>query len=305
MDRGTETLRSGGFLSGMKILKGFSLYALFPILCLSFLARPIGHAVRGSDTAAFLILLASLGAVGLNWFVYAAVHRKRPSLLVFAYGIFCMLVIVIIEYEALLDTYGSILSTLSVIGGCLALTVLFLLSFWLASRRSKAAHSAAVVIWVIIGLVSVFMLYRILRDFESKTANEDTWISLVILAALIPAAFTYRIRSYARRRRARRRAVGLAEGKILQIIGETRLDRDDDLVTDYHALIRYTVGSADYQTRADIYGLTMRRFGKEAFIGHKIPVRYVPENPGEAYADRIDRHFFDQDRPGSETDPAE
>ena len=48
------------------VLKGLLLYVLFPLLCLWLLAGPIGSAVRGSDAAAFLILLAALVCVGLN-----------------------------------------------------------------------------------------------------------------------------------------------------------------------------------------------------------------------------------------------
>ena len=83
------------------VLKGFLLYALFPLLCLLLLTRPIGNAVRGADSAAFLILLASLVCVGLNWLVYYLVRRKRPSLLVFAFGLFCLLAVAVVEYDTL------------------------------------------------------------------------------------------------------------------------------------------------------------------------------------------------------------
>jgi len=202
---------------------------------------------------------------------------------------------VVIECEALRDTNG-VVSTLAVIGGCLTLLFLFLFSFWLASRHSKFAHSAAVCLWVIIGLVFFFMLYQVIRDFESEHVSPDTWIMIVILAALIPAAFIRRIKSSRRRAELRRRATGLAAGRIMQVIGETHLDRDGDLVTDYHALIQYAVDDVPYETRADIYKLTMRRFGKKALVGQEIPVHYNPADPGDAFVNRIDRHFFD---PGS------
>ncbi len=275
------------------VLKGFLLYALFPFLCLLLLARPIGNAVRGADSAAFLILLASLVCVGLNWLVYYLVRRKRPSLLVFAFGTFCLLAVAVVEYDAL-PASAPLASTLAVIGGCLALAGLFLLSYWFAARRSRPAHVIAVGLWIIIGIVAFFMAYQVIRDFETRNVTRDTWITVVILLALIPAAFIHRILSVRRGTAFRRRAAGLAEGRILQIVGETRLDRDEDLVTDYHARVEYTVDGVSYETRADIAKITMRRFGKKAFVGQKIPVHYDPDSPASAYTDRIDRHFFDQ-----------
>ncbi len=273
-------------------LKGLFLYGLFPVLFLCLFAKPVGNAVRGSDAAAFLILLAALACVGLNWLVYAALRRKRPSLLVFAYGTFCLLLIVIVEYEAL-PASAPVASTLALIGGCLALAGLFLLSYWFAARRSRPAHVIAVGLWIIIGIVAFFMAYQVIRDFETRNVTRDTWITVVILLALVPAAFIHRILSARRGTAFRRRATGLAEGRILQLIGETRLDRDEDLVTDYHARIEYTVNDVPYEIRADIAKITMRRFGKKAFVGQKIPVHYDPDNPGSAFTDRIDRHFFD------------
>ena len=159
----SDTLRSRLSLWGIKALKGLFLYALVPLLCLVFLAKPAGDAVRGSDSAAFWILLAVFCAVCLNWVVYAVLRRKCPSLLVFSHGVFCLLLTVIVEAEALPGSYG-LTSTLAVIGGCLALIWLFLLSFWCASVQSKPAHAAAVVLWCIIAAVSVFMAYGVIRD---------------------------------------------------------------------------------------------------------------------------------------------
>ena len=274
------------------VLKGFLCYALFPLLCLWSLAQPIGDAVRGSGTAAFLILLAALVCVGLNWLVYIRLRRKRPSLLVFAFGAFCLLLVVITEYNAL-PASAPVASALAVIGGCLALTGLFLLSYWFAARRSRPAHVAAVGLWMIIGIIAFFMAYQVIRDFETRNVTGYTWITAVILLALVPAALARRILSARRSTDFRRRASGLTEGRILQLIGETRLDRDEDLVTDYHARVQYSVNDVSYETRAAIAKITMRRFGKKAFVGQKIPVHYNPDNPSEACADRIDRHFFD------------
>ena len=269
------------------ILKGLFLYALFPVLFLLFFVKPIGSAVRGSDAAAFLILLAALLCVGLNWFVYSLVRRKRPSLLVFSYGVFCQLAVVLVEYDSL-PASSPVASTLAVIGGCLALTGMFLLSYWFAARRSRPAHVIAVGLWIIIGVIAFFMAYQIIRDFETRNVTRDTWITIVILLALIPAASAHRILSSRRDKAFRRRTSALAEGRIVQLVGETHLDRDEDLITDYHARVQYEVNGAAYETRADIAKITIRRFGQ------KIPVHYNPDNPADAYADRIDRHFFDQ-----------
>ena len=272
--------------------KTLPLYVLAPAVCLYFLHQPISNAVRASGSAAFLILLAVFGLVILNWIIYAVTHRKRPSLLVYAYGLFCLLLVNLIEYNAI-PAYEPLASRLATIAGCLALIFLFLLSFWFTARNTRPSRVIAVGLWIAIGLLAFFMLYQVLRDFEIRNVTSDTWITLLILIALIPAAFTYRIRSAFRRVTFRRRATGLAAGRIVQLIGETRLDLDEDPVTDYHARIEYTVDDVQYETRADIYKLTMRWLGKKALVGQTIAVHYDPANPADAYADRIDRHFLD------------
>lgn len=284
-----------------RILKGLFLYALVPALGLWLLANPIGTAVRGSAPAAFLILLAAFALVGANWLAYTALRRRRPSLLVFAWGMFILLVTALVESEAL-PASAALVSTLAVICGCLALAFLFLLSFWLAARRSKPAHVFAVGCWITVGVIAFFMAYRVFRDIEIRRVTGDTWITAAILIALIPAAFSRRILAAARRSAFHRRTAGLAEGKILQLIGETRLDLDEDPVTDYHARIEYTVDGVSYETRADIYKITMRLLGKEVLVGKKIPVHYDPADPARAYADRIGRHFLDHQDPGPETE---
>ena len=79
-----------------KLLISQIFYTLAPLLLLGFLAGPVQDAVRASDAAAWWILLATLGAVGLNWYVYYLLHRKRPSLLVFAHGVLCLLIVSVI-----------------------------------------------------------------------------------------------------------------------------------------------------------------------------------------------------------------
>ena len=129
----------------LKILPKLLLfYVLVPVLCVVFLTRPIGEAVRRSGTAVFLILLAALAAVLLNWLAYRLVHRKRPSLLVFSHGVLCLLITAYIQYEAL-PTASALRSTLAMVCGTLALIFMLVLSHWFASfRSSKAALAVAV-----------------------------------------------------------------------------------------------------------------------------------------------------------------
>ena len=113
----------------------------------------------------------------------------------------------------------------------------------------------------------------------------------MLLAAAAP-----RLHSAYRVHTLHRRASGLATGTLTRIIGETHLDMDGDPVTNEYALIRYEADGAAYETRAEISRYAVRRFGKDAFTGREIPVFYDPADPAGAFADRIDRHFFDGDR---------
>ena len=284
------------------MLKGLLLYVLFPSVCLLLFTQQIASAVRASEAAAFLILFAASTGVCLNWTAYTVIHRKRPSLLVYAYGALCLLLLVIIEYEALPGSLG-LASTLAVIGGCLALAFMFLLSFWLSRRRSRPAHVFAVGLWIMIGLISFFMAYQVVRDFETRNVTWDTWITIAILVAVIPAAFSRRILASFRRNMFRRRATGLATGNIVQIVGETYLDRDEDLATDYYVRVQYIVDDASYETRVGIAKRIWRKYGRKAFLGQEISVHYNPENPADSFADRIDKHFFD--RRGSDSEDPE
>ena len=283
--------RSRGDLCRL-LLKGLFLYALFPGLALVFLSWPLGSAARASAHAPWLILFSALAAVCLNWLVYARLHRRRPSLLVFSWGAFCLLVLAILLHEALRGFYEQTY-ILGLLGGCLAFTFLFLLSYWLAARRSRAAHVFAVGLWIIIGIIAFFMVYQVIRDIESNRVTLDTWLNILILLALIPAALARRILSARRRKAFLRRASALAGGRIVQLVGETRLDRDEDLVTDYHARVAYEVDGVPYETRADIRKMTMRYYGKQAFIGRPVPVHYDPANPADAWAPRIDRRLLE------------
>ena len=286
------------------LLRGFLPYFLVPLLCLLLLAGPIRDAVRGKGAAPFLILLASLAAVVFNWFVYASVRRKLPSLLVLSHGVGCLLAVTLIEYFAL-PANDALASTLSVIAGCLLLALLFLLSYWLAARRSKAAHVFAVGLRIVIGILAFLMAFQVFREIESRNVTADTWITILILLALIPAAFARTIRNEYRLSALRRRTSGLAEGRIVQMVGEARLDRDEEYVTSYYARVEYAVDGVSYETRAAIRKLTLRRFGRKSFVGKKIPVHYNPADPADAYANRIDRHFFDAERDTRSRDPEE
>ena len=77
----------------------------------------------------------------------------------------------------------------------------FLFSLWCASpRRSKLAHSTAVVIWVILGLTLCLMIFQVARDIEVRCVSLDTWINigsavLFILAFNMPWILSARRRS--------------------------------------------------------------------------------------------------------------
>ena len=234
--------------------------------------------------------------------------RKQLLPLLCALGALCLAIADFAWYFSL-HAADPLASALATVGGCLILVFLFLLSYWFAARPSKAAHVFAVGLWIIIGALAFFMLSGVIRDFEIRRVTGDTWITVGILAALIPAAFFHRIRAAHRRKAFRRRASGLAEGVITQLIGETRLDRDGEPVTSYHALVDYEVDGAAYETRADIYKFTLRLLGRDRLAGRKIPVHYDPADPAAAYTERINRHFLDglSDEPapagGAESDP--
>lgn len=269
-------------------------YILLPFMVLMSLAEPIRGAVLRSDTAAFWILPAAALAVGLNWYIYSAVRKKRPSLLVYAYGALCLLIVTAVTHGAYPSDH-RMTSTLAVIGGFLLIGCLFLFSYWLASRpgRTKFAHGAAVVIWVILFLILAAMVYDAARDIETGLVSVDTWITFAGILLFILAACAPWILSSRRKAAARNRKAGLTEGRIVQIIGETHLDLDDDPVTQKHARIQYTVDGVPYETRAGITRYAIWKFGKAAFIGRKVPVSYDPADPASAVVSRIDRHFFD------------
>ncbi len=286
------------------VLRNLFFYGLAPALLLRLFAPAAVDAARRSDAAVFPILLTAAGIVGLNWLVYPAVRKKHPTLLVFSYGVFCLLAVLVLLAEALPGGH-PLRSTLAVIGGYLAIAFLFLFSLWCASRRNKAAHSAAVVIWVLLGLMLCFMIYSVARDFEGRCVSMDTWINLGSICVFLLAFSTPRILSVHRRAALRRRAAGLAEGRIVQIVGETHLDRDGDPVTLHHARVCYMVGDEPYETRAGISPYAIQRFERKAFIGRSVLVHYDPADPASAYADRIDRHFFDRpESPGSDASAA-
>ena len=291
MDR-SDTAASRKSLLRVTIPRVLFFYALVPFLLLWFLAGPIAGAVRLSEPSAFWILLAALAAVGLNWYVYARFHRKRPPLPVFAHGALCLLAVLIIQVESL-PAYSELAPTLAAAGASLAMAHLLLISFWLASRASRPAHAAAVGIRILLGVILFGMAYQIFRDLETRTVTRDTWITAGILAAFLLAFNGRRILSAFRRALSRRRASVWAAGTIVQIVGETRLDLDGDPVTSYLAPIEFTVEDELYKTRATISRYTVRRFGRDAFIGREVPVRYNPADPAEAFANRIDKHVFD------------
>ena len=276
-----------------KLPKALLFYILAPLLCVIFLSGPIGEAACRSETAAFLILLAALAAVILNWLVYTARHRKRPSTLVFSYGVLCLLIAAYMEHEAV-PADGALSATLAIICGSLMMIFFLVLSHWFASRRhSKASLAIAVGLRIAFGVVLFLMACQVFRDFEIRRVSRETWITVAILIALLLAAAAPRLLSVIRRSLLRRRATAQTEGTITRIIVETHLDLDDDPVTLFHCAIQYTVDDHPYETRASVTRHILRRYGKENFIGRKIPVFYVPSDPSKAFMNRIDRHVLD------------
>ena len=285
----------------VKIPKALLLYVLAPLLVLILLAKPVADAVRASGTAVCYILVAAAGAVVLNWLIYSLIRKRRPSLLVFSFGMLCLLLVSVVMYDAL-PGFSPLASTLSYICALFALLFLFLLSYWLAIRNTKPSRAAAVVLRIVLALLFWGVVYQIYREIESRNVTADTWITIGFLIALLIGFNIPRLLPVCRRARFRRRTTGLAEGRIVQVVGETHLDRDDDSVTVYHVRVEYSVDNVPYETRADISRYTIRKFGREAFIGREVPVHYDPADPAQAYTDRIDRHFFDND-PKEEDDP--
>lgn len=274
-------------------LKGLAFYALIPLILLWLLARPIQNAVRAADAAAFWILLAALLAVGLNWGVYFLRRGRRPALSIYGYGVLCLLAVAVIERAALPD-YFVLSAILDIISVTLAMAFFLLLSFYLATRPSRPAHAASVFIRAVLGVILACMAYQIARDVESRMATRDTWITLAVMLGFIVAFNGRKIAAACRRRAAIRRRSGVAVGKIVQVIGETSLDRDDDLVNRYYACVGYNVDGVCYETRADISRYRIRRHGKDALVGQTVPVFFDPANPADAFAERINRHVFDQ-----------
>ena len=299
----TDLLRILKSLFLVKFPKVLLLYVLVPLLGLIFLAQPVRNAVLASDATSFRILLASAGAVGLNWLVYRLVRRHHPSLLVFAWGMLCLLLVSLIEYITL-PGYDPMASTLSYICAFFALMFLFLLSYWFAIRNTRPARTAAIILRIILALIFWGVVYQIYREIESDNMTRDTWITIGFLAALLVGFNIPRLLPLYRRAAARRKATGLTGGRIVQIVGETHLDRDDEQVTRYYALIQYSVDDVPFETRADISKYTVRRFGREAFIGREIPVHYNPDDPARTVVDRIDRRLLKDSPEDQEKPPA-
>ncbi len=294
----SDLLRSLKSLFLVTIPKVLFLYVLVPLLILVFLKQPVADAALASDTEAFRILLAAMGAVVVNWLVYSVVHRKRPSFLVFAYGALLLLVVVAVEYLALPGN-RPLVSTLAIIGITLLQIALILLSYWFVSLKTKPAYAAAVTLRVIVGIFLFIMAFEIAREMENGLINGYTWLTLGILIALLLGLFGSRILSSSRKARFRRQATGLTTGLIKKIVGETHLDIDDNLVTVFHAFIQYEVNGVSYETRTDVTRFTLRRYGKENFIGSEVPVHYDPADPASAYTDQI-RKPVKPDKPGTD-----
>lgn len=277
----------------LAVLKKLVIYAVVPLLLMIFLTGPIIGAVRRNPSSAFLILAAFACAVGLNWLAYFAVNKKCPSQLIVAYGALLLTIVAFIAYTAL-PGYDERAVILSYIGACLGLAALVLASFWCASSRSRAAHVVAVGIWIVLGLVFVGAGYQVIRDFESNCVSRDTLITLGILIGLAVGLCVPRIVSAFRRAALRRRRTCQTTGQIVQIVGETHLDRDGDPITNRLVRVAYTVNDTAYEIRTTISPFTVWKYGKKALAGRELPVFYDPDNPANAFAERIDRHIMEQ-----------
>ena len=296
--------RTGKAFSLGRITGILLFYALIPLLLACLLAKPMSDAVRRSDAAAFGILAAAAGTVCLNWVVYRILKRRHPPLPVFSHGVLCMLTSVIIQHEALSGHYvlAPILAMFEV---TLAMAALLMISFWLAARPSRPAHAASVVIRAVLGAGLAAMGYQVIRDFECGNVTGDTWLTLVVFTGFIAAFNSRKIHAAVRRAAEKRRHTGLAEGRIVQMIGETYLDRDDDLATRYYARILFAVNGAEYETQAGIDRRLIRRYGREVFIGREVRVFYDPADPADAFGDKIDRRLLENDPPGEEEEQPE
>lgn len=276
-------------MNGRTLLRILIFYIALPVCILLLLRAPIGSAVLADRLSSVWILAAALCAVGMNWLLYARLYKKRPPLPVFAYGVLCLLAVILLMQHAL-PVDDPLVSSLAFVGGFLALLFLYLFGVWCASRSTRTARVFTIIIQVILGMVLCLMALQILRDLESRRVTADTWITLVIFLLTLNAAG---ILFYIRRTIRRRRTKAVAPGRIVQIIGVTGLDRDDDPFTRHRARIQYTVNGETYETHAKIAGITVRRIGRDKLVGWVVPVCYNPANPAEAWVERISRHVFE------------
>lgn len=292
-------LRSGKKRLRIAILKNLFFYAFIPLLLLCLLSRPIAEAVRLSDSAVLGIPALFLAAVILNWLVYGLLHRNPPTLPVFAHGLFCLLAVTVLVQEALPPghAYASLLAFLSFSFGMVSL---LLFSFWLSSRGSKPALAVSVTIRIVLIALLFFMAWQVMEDVRTRNAAPGTWLTLGFVVAMIVAFNGRKIHAACRRHVLRRRQSGVAAGRIIQVFGETYLERDGDLANRYYVLIRYSVGDVPYETRAEIRRFTMRKYGRESFIGLEVPVFYDPSDPACAFVQRIDRHILENHAAGQQ-----
>ena len=176
------------------------------------------------------------------------------------------------------------------------------LLMWMGEQITEFGLSNGISVILFISIVSRFPR-SIINSVASIIAEPKTWwIYLLLLAgslliiALIVAFFAHRIRVSARRSATRRRESALVSGKVMQIIGETHLDLDGDPVTEYLARVEYAVDDIPYEARADIDLKTIRKYGKDAFVGRAVPVYYNPADPAEAFVNKLDKRMLPKQR---------
>ena len=220
-------------------------------------------------------------------------RNRRFLLPASGFGLLCLAVLLVVWHESL-PQYDELKPAIAAVCGLVLLVSLLLFSFWFAARNTKVSRVIAVGLRIIVGVVLALMVFQIYRDIEIRRVTRDTWMTGAVLVLTILVRFSPRIIAAVRRSVSVRRATALTDGKISRIVGETHLDLDGDAATVLLVHVQYTADGVPYEICADISPQTVRKYGKEAFIGLRVPVWYDPANPAGAYTTRIDKQLLEQ-----------
>ena len=60
--------------------------------------------------------------------------------------------------------------------------------------------------------------------------------------------------------------------------------------------MEYAIDEIPYEARADIDLKTIRKYGKDAFVGRAVPVYYNPADPAEAFVNKLDKRMLPKQR---------